>query len=60
MKCGETVDSLISAIYPSLDVIDPAMNNDPWFLERTILCPKNDAVDDLNTKCLNVLRGNIL
>ena len=44
MKCGDTIESLFSAIYPGLDLIDPTVNNDQWFLNRTILCPRNDAV----------------
>ncbi|KAJ3737894.1 hypothetical protein EV361DRAFT_812278, partial [Lentinula raphanica] len=59
MKCGDTIDSLISAIYPSLHLINPAEVNDQWFFERTILSPKNDDVDDLNFKCLNTLKGDI-
>ena len=31
MKCGDTIDSLLSAIYPGLDMIDPNANNDQWF-----------------------------
>ena len=31
MKCGDSIDSLLSAIYPGLDMIDPNANNDQWF-----------------------------
>jgi hypothetical protein len=49
----------ISAIYSCLDLIDPDLNNDTWFLEQTILYPKNDTVDALNMQCLNTLRGDV-
>ena len=59
MKCGETVDSLLFAIYPGLDTLDPNADNDQWFSNCTILCPRNTSVDGLNLKCLNVLKGDI-
>ena len=59
MKCGDSVDDLISAIYPGLSLIDCSENNDSWFSECTILCPKNDTVDNTNLKCLNALSGDI-
>ncbi|KAF5392030.1 hypothetical protein D9757_003219 [Collybiopsis confluens] len=59
MKCGDTVDSLTHAIYPGLNLIQPNNNNDEWFLERTILCAKNDAVDGLNLLCLSGMQGNL-
>lgn len=59
MKCGETIDDLISAIYPSLNLVNPTENNDAWFSEHTILCPLNDSVDDINFECLNALPGGV-
>ena len=59
MKCGNNIESLIAAIYPSLNLIDPlANNNDSWFLDQTILCPRNDSVDNLNSICLRTLSGS--
>ena len=31
MKCGDTIDSLLSAIYPGLSILDPRADNDEWF-----------------------------
>lgn len=59
MKCGQTINDLIRSIYPGLNTLDPAANQDNWFLERTILCARNDQVDDLNLQCLNKMRGNV-
>ncbi|KAF5343877.1 hypothetical protein D9757_003363 [Collybiopsis confluens] len=58
MQCGDTVESLVQAIYPGLNLIQSDNNNDEWFMERTILCAKNDAVDDLNFLCINRMQGN--
>ncbi|KAF5390318.1 hypothetical protein D9757_002964 [Collybiopsis confluens] len=60
MRChGNTVQSLINAIYPSLNLIEINGNNDEWFMERTILCAKNDAVDEVNWLCLKCIPGEI-
>ena len=59
MKCGDSIDSLLSAIYPGLNILDPRADNDEWFSNCTILCPRNTSVDELNLKCLNVLKGDI-
>ena len=45
MQCGDTVEDLISAIYPDITLLGRTNN---YFLERSILCCKNDDVDDLN------------
>ena len=37
MKCGESVDSLLDAIYPGITILDPKENNDQYFLDHTIL-----------------------
>jgi ATP-dependent exoDNAse (exonuclease V) alpha subunit len=57
MKCGESVDSLLDAIYPGIRVLDPKENNDQYFLERTILNARNDDVDELNERVLGRLHG---
>ena len=59
MKCGDTIDSLISSIYPGFDLIDSTKNNDSYLMEHTILCAKNHAVDYLISKCLNALQGEV-
>ena len=59
MKCGDSIDSLLSAIYPGPNTLDPRADNDEWFSNCTILCPRNNSVDELNLKCLNVLKGDI-
>jgi ATP-dependent exoDNAse (exonuclease V) alpha subunit len=59
MKCGDTAESLVQSIYPGLNALDPAwQENDNWFLKRTILSARNDNVDELNQQCLNALCGN--
>lgn len=55
MKCGNTVDDLINAIYPE---IDAEQTSDQYFLDRTILSCKNDDVDDLNQTLLGKFPGN--
>ena len=59
MKCGQTVDDLISAIYPDLHLVDPTQDNATWFAECAILSSLNGAVDDLNDKCLDAIPGNL-
>jgi hypothetical protein len=54
MHCGETVGSLIEALYPA---IHTGNKPDQYFLERTILACKNDEVDDLNTNILAKFPG---
>jgi hypothetical protein len=49
-----SVQSLISSIYPGIAVGDKP---DEYFLNRTILSPKNDAVDDLNKSMLDAFPG---
>ena len=49
-----SVDNLIAALYPDIGVPDKP---DQYFLERTILSAKNDAVDDLNQAILNLFPG---
>jgi ATP-dependent exoDNAse (exonuclease V) alpha subunit len=55
-KCAEnTVQSLINTIYPNIHLNHP----DKYFAERTILCSKNDDVDDVNTTILNQFPGAV-
>ena len=57
MKCGDTDDFLINALYPHIGIIDSADNNDQYFLEQTILTSRNDDVTELNHKILQKLPG---
>ena len=59
IKCGDSIDSLFSAIYPGLNTLDSNADNDEWFSNRTILCLRNNSVDELNLKGLNVLKRDI-
>ena len=54
MRCGDTVDSLINAIYP--DIAEGAKPDD-YFKDRTLLSCKNDDVDDLNADILAKFPG---
>jgi len=49
-----SVQSLSDAIYPG---IADGNKEDDYFLQRTILSPKNDAVDDLNQSILDKVPG---
>lgn len=51
---SNSVDSLISELYPDIAVPNKP---DQYFLERTILSAKNDAVDDLNQSILDMFPG---
>ena len=48
------MDSLINALYPG---ISQGNLPDHYFLDRTILSPKNDAVDEINQDILNQFPG---
>ena len=54
MRCGDTPQSLISAIYPAIG--DPG-HSDQYFLDRTILSGRNDDVDELNACILDKFPG---
>lgn len=55
-KCPEnTVQSLINTIYPNIHLNHP----DKYFADRTILCSKNDDVDDVNAAILHRFPGNM-
>ena len=51
---GNTVESLISATYPG---IGEGHKDDKYFLDRTLLCCKNDEVDDCNEVILGKFPG---
>ena len=55
MICQPEVSSLISLTYPTLQ--HGLEMSDQFFLERTILCPRNTEVDDINCSALNVFPG---
>lgn len=59
MRCGSTIQHLINAIYPGIQNIDPASNNDQYFQERTILSARNDDVDEVNKLILDSLPGEL-
>jgi len=54
MHCGDSVDSLIDAIYPH---IAHGAKPDEYFAKRTLLSCKNDDVDDLNADILAKFPG---
>jgi hypothetical protein len=54
MHCGNTPESLISAIYPAIE--EPG-HPDQYFLDRTILSGRNDDVDKLNNIILQKFPG---
>jgi hypothetical protein len=49
-----SIQSLATSIYPDIAVGDKP---DEYFLNRTILSPKNDVVDDLNKSILDTFPG---
>jgi ATP-dependent DNA helicase PIF1 len=49
-----SISALINALYPG---ITQGGHPDKYFLDRTILCPKNDAVDELNQSILDRFPG---
>ena len=52
MHCGDTMDSLIQALYSQLLAQNQNLP-DRYFLDRTILCPRNDQVHEINTSILD-------
>lgn len=50
----DTIDTLIARVYPNID--DPQLRPPTYFLDRTILCPRNDEVDTLNDTILDMFR----
>ena len=57
MHCGDDVNSLIDAIYPS---IAQRAEPDKYFAECTVLSCKNDDVDSMQTSLPNFLGKKIL
>ena len=58
MRCGNNIESLITAVYN--DLLDPDHGNqlaDQYFLDRTILTPRNAEVHELNSIILNRVSG---
>ena len=53
--CGNTIEDLISKIYPNIS--DPERKPDQWFSEHTILSCKNNDVDHLNSDTLGMFPG---
>ena len=52
MDCGDTMDSLIQALYSQLLGQDEQMP-DRYFLDHTILCPRNEQVHEINALVLD-------
>lgn len=57
MRCGETIEDLINAVYPNIAQINPTADNDDFFKHRTILSARNDDVNDVNAKVLTMMPG---
>ena len=57
MRCGNSVESLINCIYPSLCTIQEP--RDKYLLERTILYARNDDIDEINAKMLQMFPGEV-
>jgi len=55
MNCGDSLDNLINALYPSIDI--PGTGTDEYFLQRTILCARNNEVDEINSTVLDRFPG---
>ena len=55
MRCGNNAESLITSVYP--DIEDQLMKPDIYFLNRTILSPKNVEVTELNNSILAKTAG---
>jgi hypothetical protein len=55
MRCGDTPESLITAIYPAIGDSNP--KEDKYFLDQTILSCWNDDVDEMNSKILQKFPG---
>jgi hypothetical protein len=53
--CVPTLEDLITSIYPQ---IGAGQKQDEWFLNRTILCAKNDDVNEINQTILDKFPGD--
>lgn len=59
-KCGDTVDSLIQAVYPGISQLSVADNlHDQWFSDHTILSALNDDVDAISDRILDKFSGEL-
>ena len=59
MCCGDDIESLVTSIYG--DLLDPHHNEelpDQYFLNHTILTPRNVEVHELNSTILNQVSGD--
>ena len=56
-NCGDSVESLINTIYPSLSTLSASSNNSAYFAEHTILTSRNSEVAELNNTLLNQFPG---
>ena len=59
MCCGDDIESLVTSIYG--DLLDPHRNEelpDQYFLNHTILTPRNVEVHELNSTILNQVSGD--
>src|ERR1700742_5154259 len=57
-KCGDTVQSLTDAVYPSLSALSAGSDNSAYFAERAILTSRNSEVAELNNTLLNQFPGS--
>ena len=59
MKCDTTIDDLIKSIYSYMLINQRNRLTEDYFAQRTILCAKNDNVDEINHLILNQFSGTI-
>ena len=57
-KCGDTVQSLTNAVYPSLSALSAGSDNSAYFAERAILTSRNSEVAELNNTLLDQFPGS--
>ena len=55
MSCGPAVSDLISAVYPNLQTGEALL--DKYYLEGTILCPRNSEGDETDEEVLKTFPG---
>ncbi|XP_039818454.1 uncharacterized protein LOC120680956 [Panicum virgatum] len=54
-RLDSAIDDIISSTYPNLE----ASYSDPTYLrERAIIAPKNDTIDEMNSRILSLVPGN--
>ncbi|KIL54493.1 hypothetical protein M378DRAFT_1055673 [Amanita muscaria Koide BX008] len=59
MLC-HSVDGLVMSIYPGITMLDAQETHEQYFLERTILAPRNDEVAALNGVLLDKMPGRVI